>query len=192
MLLPFTRSIHEVEVGFDRGPCRRISGRVPRRLWSVDPVGVASPTTLQSICLVPTGFQTSPRRRTVATNKVPNAPYRGAGRPGRSPWMNYGLIAQTLGLEPTEVRRRNMIHPKKCPVPWASLIVTVNRLCDSGDFLAPWTRYCRRSVACCIPGPPARARRWAVISVLALQAMSRAPASGHSRVQWCGLSRPGR
>src|SRR5262249_60606195 len=55
--------------------------------------------------------------RIAATNKVPNAPYRGAGRPEAAFAMErtMDLIAGTLGLEPTEVRRRNMIQPKDMP-----------------------------------------------------------------------------
>ena len=43
--------------------------------------------------------------RIVATNKVPNAPYRGAGRPEACFAMErtIDLIARTLGLEPAEV-----------------------------------------------------------------------------------------
>ena len=75
--------------------------------------------------------------RIVATNKVPNAPYRGAGRPEAAFAMErtMDLIAQTLGLEPTEVRRRNMIHPKELPcamgLPYRDGEPIVY---DSGDF----------------------------------------------------------
>ena len=75
--------------------------------------------------------------RIVATNKVPNAPYRGAGRPEAAFAMErtMDLIAHTLGLEPTEVRRRNMIHPKEMPfamgLPYRDGEPIVY---DSGDF----------------------------------------------------------
>jgi aerobic carbon-monoxide dehydrogenase large subunit len=53
----------------------------------------------------------------VVTNKVPNAPYRGAGRPEAAFAMErtIDLVAQTLGLEPAEVRRRNMIRADEMP-----------------------------------------------------------------------------
>jgi aerobic carbon-monoxide dehydrogenase large subunit len=55
--------------------------------------------------------------RIVVTNKVPNAPYRGAGRPEAAFAMerSVDLVAMTLGLEPAEVRRRNMIGPEEMP-----------------------------------------------------------------------------
>ncbi|HEV2189320.1 MAG TPA: xanthine dehydrogenase family protein molybdopterin-binding subunit [Stellaceae bacterium] len=53
----------------------------------------------------------------VVTNKVPNAPYRGAGRPEAAFAMErtIDLVARTLGLEPAEVRRRNMIRADEMP-----------------------------------------------------------------------------
>jgi len=53
----------------------------------------------------------------VVTNKVPNAPYRGAGRPEAALVTERAmdLIARHLGLEPAEVRRRNMIRPEEMP-----------------------------------------------------------------------------
>jgi len=53
----------------------------------------------------------------VVTNKVPNAPYRGAGRPEAAFAMErtIDLVARTLGLEPAEVRRRNVIRADEMP-----------------------------------------------------------------------------
>src|SRR5262245_7550048 len=53
----------------------------------------------------------------VYTNKVMVTPYRGAGRPHGVFVMErvIGLIARELGLEPAEVRRRNMIQPDEFP-----------------------------------------------------------------------------
>jgi aerobic carbon-monoxide dehydrogenase large subunit len=55
--------------------------------------------------------------RIVVTNKVPNAPYRGAGRPEAAFAMERAidLIARELNLEPAEVRRRNMIRADEMP-----------------------------------------------------------------------------
>src|SRR5438128_12346465 len=55
--------------------------------------------------------------RIAVTNKVPNAPYRGAGRPEAAFAMERAidLVARTLGLEPAEVRRRNMIRADEMP-----------------------------------------------------------------------------
>jgi len=51
------------------------------------------------------------------TNKVMTTPYRGAGRPHGAFVMErvIGLIARALGLEPAEVRRRNLIQPAEFP-----------------------------------------------------------------------------
>ena len=51
------------------------------------------------------------------TNKVMTTPYRGAGRPHGAFVMErvIGLIARQLGLEPAEVRRRNLIQPDEFP-----------------------------------------------------------------------------
>ncbi|HEX6512146.1 MAG TPA: xanthine dehydrogenase family protein molybdopterin-binding subunit, partial [Chloroflexota bacterium] len=49
--------------------------------------------------------------RSVATNKAPNTPYRGAGRPEATFFMEalVDLVARELSLDPAEVRRRNLI-----------------------------------------------------------------------------------
>jgi aerobic carbon-monoxide dehydrogenase large subunit len=51
------------------------------------------------------------------TNKVMVTPYRGAGRPHGAFVMErmLGRIARDLGLEPSEVRRRNFIQPDEFP-----------------------------------------------------------------------------
>ena len=51
------------------------------------------------------------------TNKVMVTPYRGAGRPHGAFVMErmLGRIARELGLEPSEVRRRNFIQPDEFP-----------------------------------------------------------------------------
>ncbi|MEM7250834.1 MAG: xanthine dehydrogenase family protein molybdopterin-binding subunit [Pseudomonadota bacterium] len=53
----------------------------------------------------------------VCTNKAPNAPYRGAGRPEAVQVMERVLevVAATLDLDPVEVRLRNMIRPEQMP-----------------------------------------------------------------------------
>lgn len=53
----------------------------------------------------------------VATNKVPNAPYRGAGRPEAVFVMERCIdrIAGELKIDPAEVRFRNLIQPEEIP-----------------------------------------------------------------------------
>lgn len=53
----------------------------------------------------------------VLTNTVPTAPYRGAGRP-EAAYIMESLIeaaAEKLGLDPVEIRRRNMLGPEVMP-----------------------------------------------------------------------------
>ena len=77
--------------------------------------------------------------RIAVTNKVPNAPYRGAGRPEAAFAMErtIDLVARTLGLEPAEVRRRNMIRADEMPyrvgIPYRDGEPIVY---DSGDYPA--------------------------------------------------------
>ncbi|MDX2159030.1 MAG: xanthine dehydrogenase family protein molybdopterin-binding subunit [Hyphomicrobiaceae bacterium] len=65
------------------------------------------------------------------TNTVPTAPYRGAGRP-EAAYIMESLIeaaAEKLGLDPVEIRRRNLIGPEAMPHRTA-----VGMTYCSGDF----------------------------------------------------------
>ena len=55
--------------------------------------------------------------RSVATNKAPQAPYRGAGRPEAVLVMESLMdgVASELSLDPAEVRQRNLIGPQALP-----------------------------------------------------------------------------
>src|SRR5271170_3946603 len=75
--------------------------------------------------------------RIVATTKVPNAPYRGAGRPEAAFAMerSIDLVARTLGLEPAAVRRRNMIRADEMPYSAGMLYRDGEPIVyDSGDY----------------------------------------------------------
>ena len=111
--------LHDVEIGFDddgRILALRDSYMVDCGAWNPIGSGVAYNTAVHI---------TGPYKienfaasgRIVVTNKVPNAPYRGAGRPEAAFAMErtIDLIARTLGLEPAEVRRRNMIAAAEMP-----------------------------------------------------------------------------
>ena len=75
--------------------------------------------------------------RIAATSKVPNAPYRGAGRPEATFAMErtMDLIAGELGLDPADVRLRNMIPhgemPYRLGIPYRDGEGIVY---DSGDY----------------------------------------------------------
>ncbi len=75
--------------------------------------------------------------RLVATNTTPVTAYRGAGRP-EATWMlerMLDLLAARLGLDPAEVRRRNLIPPDAFPHETAT-----GARYDSGDYRAALDR----------------------------------------------------
>jgi aerobic carbon-monoxide dehydrogenase large subunit len=111
--------IHDVEVGFDedgRILALRDSFVVDCGAWNPIGAGVVyntavhlpGPYKIEAIAI---------DARIAATNKTPNAPYRGAGRPEAAFAMErtIDLIATELGLDPAEVRSRNMIRADEMP-----------------------------------------------------------------------------
>src|SRR5216683_2608671 len=131
--------LHDVEIGFDddgRILAIRDDYIVDCGAWNPIGSGVAYNTAVHL---------TGPYRiehlaasgRIVATTKVPNAPYRGAGRPEAAFAMerSIDLVARTLGLEPAEVRRRNMIRADEMPYS-AGMIYRDGEpiIYDSGDY----------------------------------------------------------
>jgi carbon-monoxide dehydrogenase large subunit len=75
--------------------------------------------------------------RTVATNSSPVAAYRGAGRP-EATWLLERMIdqlARQLGLDPAEVRRRNLLPPDSFPY-----ATVAGARYDSGDYTASLDR----------------------------------------------------
>jgi aerobic carbon-monoxide dehydrogenase large subunit len=75
--------------------------------------------------------------RCVFTNTVPTGPYRGAGRPEASYMLERVIdaAADLSGIDPAELRRRNLIHPEKMPFTTA-----FGNTYDSGDFPAAFER----------------------------------------------------
>jgi carbon-monoxide dehydrogenase large subunit len=67
----------------------------------------------------------------VLTNKVPTDPYRGAGRPEATHLVErmVDLVAQEIGMDPVEIRRKNFIQPKDFPFTQNFGLVV-----DSGDY----------------------------------------------------------
>jgi carbon-monoxide dehydrogenase large subunit len=111
--------LHDLEVGFDddgRILALRDDYIVDCGAWNPIGSGVAYNTAVHL---------TGPYKienfaatgKIVVTNKVPNAPYRGAGRPEAAFAMErtIDLVARELNLEPAEVRRRNMIRADEMP-----------------------------------------------------------------------------
>ena len=131
--------LHDLEIGFDddgRILALRDDYIVDCGAWNPIGSGVAYNTAVHL---------TGPYKienfaasgRIAVTNKVPNAPYRGAGRPEAAFAMerSIDIVAGTLGLEPAEVRRRNMIRADEMPyrvgIPYRDGEPIVY---DSGDY----------------------------------------------------------
>src|SRR5712692_5263788 len=73
----------------------------------------------------------------VVTNKTPNAPYRGAGRPEAVFAMDRAVdcLARALGMDPAEIRRRNYIRADELPYDFGMPYRDGNPLVyDTGDF----------------------------------------------------------
>jgi carbon-monoxide dehydrogenase large subunit len=75
----------------------------------------------------------------IVTNKTPNAPYRGAGRPETVFAMDRAIdrLARELGMDPAELRRRNYVRSDELPYELGMPYRDGNPLVyDSGDFPA--------------------------------------------------------
>ncbi len=111
--------IHDVEVGFDDEGhilALRDSFIVDCGAWNPIGAGVVYNTAVH----LPGPYKIGAiaiDARIAATNKTPNAPYRGAGRPEAAFAMERAidLVAHEVGLEPAEVRLRNMIRDDEMP-----------------------------------------------------------------------------
>lgn len=111
--------LHDIEIGFDaQGRLLAVRDEFIMDCGAWNPVGVGIPFNTASHLVGPYKVgHLSVRGRVVATNKVPNAPYRGAGRPEAAQAMErmMDLIARELRLEPAEVRRRNLVRAEDMP-----------------------------------------------------------------------------
>jgi carbon-monoxide dehydrogenase large subunit len=131
--------IHEVEAAFDddgRLLAFRDSFIADCGAWNPIGAGIAYNTAVH--LPGPYKFDNfAVHARIAATSKVPNAPYRGAGRPEATFAMErtMDLIAGELGLDPADVRLRNMIPhgemPYRLGIPYRDGEGIVY---DSGDY----------------------------------------------------------
>jgi aerobic carbon-monoxide dehydrogenase large subunit len=131
--------LHDLEIGFDEDGhilALRDDFIVDCGAWNPVGAGIAYNTAVH----LPGPYKISDfavSARIVVTNKTPNAPYRGAGRPEAAFAMERALdlVAQSLGLEPAEVRRRNMVRAAEMPyrvgIPYRDGEPIVY---DSGDY----------------------------------------------------------
>src|SRR5271165_2920840 len=111
--------LHDLEVGFDgEGHILALHDDYIVDCGAWNPIGSAVAYNTAVHLTGPYKIENFAASGKIAvTNKVPNAPYRGAGRPEAAFAMErtIDLIARTLGLEPAEVRRRNMIRADEMP-----------------------------------------------------------------------------
>ncbi len=131
--------IHDVEIGFDND-ARIVALRDDFILdcgaWN--PIGAGIAYNTAAHLLGPYKIENyAASARIAVTNKTPNSAYRGAGRPEAAFATERGvdLVARELGLEPAEVRRRNMIRADEMPyrvgIPYRDGEPIVY---DSGDY----------------------------------------------------------
>ena len=124
--------IHDVELGATREGSlvgMRVSLTADLGAYAIG--AFLAPTTLDMLG----GVYTIPRivceGRSVVTNATPVAPYRGAGRPEAAALVERAmdLLAAELGMDPVELRRRNLIPPEAFPYTTA-----VGMTYDSGEY----------------------------------------------------------
>ena len=131
--------VHDVECAFDRqGRILALRDRFLLDNGAYNPMGLTdaynTAAHLQGPYKIP---NLSVSGTCVSTNKVPNAPYRGAGRPEAVFVMErcIDMIAERLELDPAEVRRRNFIQPEEMPYQAGILYRDGEPICyDSGNY----------------------------------------------------------
>jgi aerobic carbon-monoxide dehydrogenase large subunit len=132
--------LHEVEIGFDDdGKILALQDNFTLDCGAWNPIGGGVPYNTAAHLTGPYKIDhLAVSARTAATNKVPNTAYRGAGRPEAVFAMEriIDLVAGSLGLEPAEVRRRNMIRAEEMPYRQGILYRDGEAIVyDSGDYL---------------------------------------------------------
>ena len=138
-------NIHEAEIGFDdSGRILAFRDRFVVDSGAYSPVGAGVAYNTTAHLLGPYHIENfSGTTEMAVTNKTPNAPYRGAGRPEATQVTErlMDIVADALGLEPAEVRLRNMIGPERMPynvgLPYRD---GVEMIYDSGDYPASLNR----------------------------------------------------
>jgi carbon-monoxide dehydrogenase large subunit len=111
--------VHNIEVSFDRsGKLLSLQDdiTIDCGAWYYSPATVAYNTAAHLLgpYKVDNVFI---RCRVAATNKAPTAPYRGAGRPEAALAIERALdlVAETLKLDPVDIRFKNMVQAEEIP-----------------------------------------------------------------------------
>jgi aerobic carbon-monoxide dehydrogenase large subunit len=126
-------SVHQLEVGArSDGTIVAMRARVVADAGAYSSRGVFIPFVTQRMA---SGTYRIPRLEirptVVVTNTTPTGPYRGAGRPEAAALCERAvdLVADELGLDPVDVRRRNLVPPDAFPY-----TTPTGATYDSGDY----------------------------------------------------------
>ena len=132
-------NIYDVEIGFDdRGKIHAVTSSFIVDSGAYTPVGAGIAGNSIAHMLGPYDiphYETD--CKVVLTNRTPNAPYRGAGRPevGFAMERAVDIVANHLDLDPAVVRFRNMIPPEAMPYDVGLTYRDgVPMVYDSGDY----------------------------------------------------------
>jgi carbon-monoxide dehydrogenase large subunit len=133
--------VHDIEIAARRdGTFLAVRDRIWLDLGAYNCWGIVLPYNTAAHLLGPHRVPNlSIECRGVVTNKTPNAPYRGAGRPETVFAMDriVDRLARELGIDPAELRRRNYLTAADLPYELDIPYRDGNRLVyDSGDFRA--------------------------------------------------------
>src|SRR5881296_1441977 len=133
--------IHAISLAATRdGAILAVRDRIWLDLGAYNVWGVVLPYNTVAHLIGPHRIKSMPVDvRAVVTNKTPNAPYRGAGRPETVFAMDriVDCLARELGIDPAELRRRNYIRADELPYDFGMPYRDGNPLVyDSGDFPA--------------------------------------------------------
>ena len=138
-------NIYDVEIGFDdTGRILAVTSSFLVDSGAFTPVGAGIAGNSIAHMLGPydiANYETD--CKVVLTNRTPNAPYRGAGRPevGFAMERAVDLVANHLDLDPAEVRFHNMIPPEDLPYDVGLTYRDgVPMVYDSGDYPKALTR----------------------------------------------------
>jgi carbon-monoxide dehydrogenase large subunit len=131
--------VHDAELGATRdGRLVAFRDRFLLDLGAYNPWGIVQPYNTVAHILGPYRIRNALfEGRAVVTNKTPHAPYRGAGRPEAVFVMDriLDVLAREVGLDPAELRRRNLVRPDEMPYDVGLLYRDGNPLVyDGGDF----------------------------------------------------------
>jgi carbon-monoxide dehydrogenase large subunit len=131
--------LHDVEWGFDQeGHIVALRDRFILDNGAYNPMGLTDAYNTAAHLQGPYKVANFAAAGTcISTNKVPNAPYRGAGRPEAVFVMErvIDMIAARLNLDPAKVRQRNFVQPDEMPYHAGILYRDGEPICyDSGNF----------------------------------------------------------